>query len=247
MERPPQDIELQVGYYALDTFTPLNANAYKAARGAVDCAVSAADAVLGGAHIAYALVRPPGHHAERRTLGGFCYFNSAAVAAHHLSGFGKVAVLDVDFHHGNGTQDIFYERSDVLTISIHGDPKFAYPHFAGFKDERGEKEGEGFNINYPLPEHTTPEQYRRTLISALKQIDKFNPSYLVICLGFDTAKADPTGTWLHEAEDFKEIGRLIGDLKIPALVVQEGGYRTQTLGQNARYFFEGLWSGFADE
>ncbi|MBU1659013.1 GNAT family N-acetyltransferase [bacterium] len=247
LARPPKDIELQIGYYALDTFTPLNENAYKAARGAVDCAVTAADSVLSGAHIAYALVRPPGHHAERRTLGGFCYFNSAAVAAHHLSGFGKVAVLDVDFHHGNGTQDIFYERSDVLTISIHGDPKFAYPHFAGFKDERGEKEGEGFNINYPLPEHTTPEQYRRTLISALKQIIKFNPLYLVISLGLDTAKADPTGTWSNEAEDFKAIGRLIGELKIPTLVVQEGGYRTQTLGKNARYFFEGLWGGFAEE
>lgn len=244
MARPPKDIELQVGYYALDTFTPLNANAYKAARGAVNCAVTAADAVINGAHIAYALVRPPGHHAERRTLGGFCYFNSAAVAAHHLSGFGKVAVLDVDFHHGNGTQDIFYERSDVLTISIHGDPHFAYPHFAGFKDERGEKEGEGFNINYPLAENTTPEQYRRTLVNALKQIRKFCPSYIVICLGLDTAKSDPTGTWSHEAEDFKEIGRLIGELKIQTLVVQEGGYRTQTLGENASSFFDGLWGGF---
>lgn len=247
MARPPKDIELQVGYYALDTFTPLNANAYKAARGAVDCAVTAADAVINGTHIAYALVRPPGHHAERRTLGGFCYFNSAAVAAHHLSSFGKVAVLDVDFHHGNGTQDIFYERRDVLTISIHGDPKFAYPHFAGFKDECGEKEGEGFNINYPLAQNTTPEQYRRTLISALKQISKFTPSYLVICLGLDTAKSDPTGTWSNEAKDFKEMGRLIGALKIQTLVVQEGGYRTQTLGENASSFFEGLWSGFVQE
>ncbi len=243
MARPPKDIELQVGYYALDTFTPLNANAYKAARGAVDCAVTASDAILNGTHIAYALVRPPGHHAERRTLGGFCYFNSGAVAAHHLSGFGKVAILDIDFHHGNGTQDIFYNRSDVLTISIHGDPRFAYPHFAGFKDERGEGDGEGFNINYPLAQDITPEQYRRTLVSALKQISKFAPSYLVVCLGLDTAKSDPTGTWSHEAKDFKEIGRLIGALKMQTLVVQEGGYRTQTLGENASSFFEGLWGG----
>lgn len=247
MARPPKDIELQVGYYALDTFTPLNANAYKAARGAVDCAVTAADAIINGTHMAYALVRPPGHHAERRTLGGFCYFNSAAVAAHHLSSFGKVAVLDVDFHHGNGTQDIFYDRKDVLTISIHGDPRFAYPHFAGFKDECGEKEGKGFNINYPLSENITPEQYRRTLISALKQISKFAPSYLVICFGLDTAKSDPTGTWSNEASDFKEMGRLIGALKIQTLIVQEGGYRTQTLGENAGSFFEGLWSGFVNE
>lgn len=246
LKRPPKDVELRIGYYALDTFTPLNSNAYKAARGAVDCAVTAADAVLNGAHLSYALVRPPGHHAERRTLGGFCYFNSAAVAAHHLSGFGKVAILDVDFHHGNGTQDIFYERKDVLTISIHGDPRFAYPHFAGFKDERGEKDGEGFNINYPLPEETSPEQYRRTLIAALKQITGFKPSYLVISLGLDTAKADPTGTWSHEPEDFKEIGRLIGALKIQTVVVQEGGYRTQTLGENASNFFDGLWNGFVE-
>jgi len=244
MLRPPKDIELQVGYYCLDTFTPLNSNAYAAARGAVDCAMTAANAVLDGAHMAYALVRPPGHHAERRTFGGFCYFNSAAVAANHLSDYGKVAVLDVDFHHGNGTQDIFYERSDVLTVSIHGDPHFAYPHFAGFKDEIGSGEGEGFNINYPLPEHINAEKYRRTLGSALQRIKAFKPAYLVLCLGLDTAKSDPTGTWSHTFEDFFKIGQMIGGERYHTVVVQEGGYRTQTLGTNARHFFQGLWAGF---
>jgi acetoin utilization deacetylase AcuC-like enzyme len=245
--RPPKDIELQVGYYCLDTFTPLNSNAYLAARGAVDCAVTAANAVLDGAHISYALVRPPGHHAERRTFGGFCYFNSAAIAAHHLSNYGKVAVLDIDFHHGNGTQDIFYERSDVLTVSIHGDPRFAYPHFAGFKDETGSKEGEGFNINYPLAEHIDADKYRRTLAAAIKRIKSFDPAYLVVSLGLDTAKSDPTGTWNHTYKDFFKIGQLIGEMKYHTVVIQEGGYRTQTLGTNAKYYFQGLWAGFFGE
>ncbi len=240
--RPPHDLELQVGYYCMDTFTPLNHNAYLAARGAVDCAMAGAEALLNGFHIAYALVRPPGHHAERRAFGGFCYFNSAAVAANYLSSFGRIAILDVDFHHGNGTQDIFYSRNDVLTISIHGDPHFAYPHFAGFTDETGEGEGKGFNINYPLPEKTSVERYQRTLQKALKQIRQFNPTYFVLCLGLDTAKADPTGTWQFAANDFFKNGAMIGELRLPTLVVQEGGYRTRTLGTNARHFFDGLWS-----
>ena len=239
--RPPKDVELQVGYYCMDTFTPLNRNAYLAARGAVDCALTGAEELLGGYDLAYALVRPPGHHAERRAFGGFCYFNSAAVAANYLSRFGRIAILDVDFHHGNGTQDIFYHRDDVLTVSLHGDPHFAYPHFAGFSDERGSGAGEGFNINYPLPEKTTVEKYQRTLADALRRIKKFKPAYLVLGLGLDTAKDDPTGTWTMKARDFMENGRMIGELGLPILVVQEGGYRTRTLGTNARHFFTGLW------
>lgn len=247
LKRPPKDTELQVGYYCIDTFTPINRNAWLAARGAVNCAVTGAEMVLKGSTMAYALVRPPGHHAENRSFGGFCYFNSSAVAAHYLSKHGKVAVLDIDFHHGNGTQDIFYSRPDVYTVSIHGNPKFAYPHFSGFSDETGEGAGKGFNLNLPLPETITPEKYRETLQKALTSIKKFNPAYLVLALGLDTAKADPTGTWTLRAEDFRLNGQMIASLKLPILIVQEGGYRTRTLGINAARFFEGLYSSYSSK
>ncbi len=239
--RPPKDLPIRAGYYCFDTFTPLNANAFVAAKRAVDCALTAADALLGGSRLAYALVRPPGHHAERRVFGGFCYFNSNAIAAHYLSTFGQVAILDIDYHHGNGQQDIFYKRADVLTLSIHGHPRFAYPYFSGFADEAGEGAGKGFNVNYPLPEHLDGAGYRETLEKALKKIQRFKPRFLVVALGLDPAKGDPTGTWTLTANDFEENGKHIGALGYPTLVVQEGGYRTRSLGINARHFFTGLW------
>ena len=238
--RPPRELSVRAGYYCIDTFTPLNRNAFLAARRAVDCALTAADAVLAGRRVAYALVRPPGHHAERRVFGGFCYFNNTAVAAEYLSQLGTVAILDIDYHHGNGQQDIFYERPDVFTVSIHGDPDVAYPYFSGFAGETGAAAGEGYNLNIPLPETQRGDQYRVALTRALQAIRDFGPACLVVALGLDPAKGDPTGTWVLTPADFRENGRLIGALSLPTLVVQEGGYRTRTLGVNARHFFQGL-------
>ena len=237
---PPRELSVRAGYYCIDTFTPLTRTAYAAARRAVDCALTATQEVLDGRRIAYALVRPPGHHAERQWFGGFCYFNNAAIAANRLSAHGTVAILDLDFHHGNGQQDIFYERPDVLTVSIHCHPRFAYPHFTGFARERGAGPGEGRNLNLPLPEQVDGPRYRQALAKALGAIRRFTPQFLVIALGLDTAKHDPTGSWALTGRDFRANGEMVGELDLPTLVVQEGGYRTRTLGLNTRSFFDGL-------
>jgi acetoin utilization deacetylase AcuC-like enzyme len=244
--RPPKEWSVRAGYYCIDTFTPIHRNAFPAAKRAVDCVLTAADELLAGRQLCYALVRPPGHHAERRSFGGFCYFSNAAVGANYLSRFGRVAILDIDYHHGNGQQDIFYERKDVLTISIHGDPDFAYPYFTGFADECGAGDGTGFNVNFPLPEAQDGSQYRATLRRAIDVLQAFEPAFLVVALGLDPAKGDPTGTWSLLAKDFEQNGRMLGALKLPTLVVQEGGYRTRTLGRNAKSFFVGLVEAFHD-
>ncbi|HSJ62892.1 MAG TPA: histone deacetylase family protein [Gemmatimonadaceae bacterium] len=242
-ERKPVDEEVQAGYYCIDTFTPLMRNAYIAARAAVDAALSGAELIEGGERLVYAVCRPPGHHAERRVYGGFCYFNNAAIAAHRLTKRGRVALLDIDFHHGNGTQDIFWRRSDVFTASIHGDPSYAYPYFAGFADEIGEGEGEGFNLNVPLPEDVEDDAYLAELTSVLGRIAEYVPKTLVLSLGLDIAKGDPTGAWRITPDGFERIGQAVGALGLPTLVVQEGGYDSRVLGRNARRFITGLQQG----
>ena len=241
--RPPKELAVRAGYYCIDTFTPLSANAWKAAKGAVDCTLTAATTILEGYRLAYALVRPPGHHAERRAFGGFCYFNNAAIAAQMLSDFGRVAILDIDYHHGNGQQVIFYQRSDVLTVSIHGHPRFAYPYFSGFEDEIGEAEGAGFNMNLPLPEQLTSEQYLAALGKALKRIARFQPD---LPGGLPRPRHGQGRPDRHLGTDRQRFHPGRPDHRpheTAHLLVQEGGYRTRNIGTNARHFFTGLWSG----
>ncbi|MBN2363859.1 acetylpolyamine amidohydrolase [candidate division WOR-3 bacterium] len=244
--RPPKKLPMRAGYYCIDTFTPLNKNAFLAARQAVDCALTAAKSILNGSRLSYALARPPGHHAEKKVFGGFCYMNSTAVAADYLSAHGEVAVLDIDYHHGNGQQSIFYDRRDVLTISIHVNPRNDYPFFSGFLDEVGEGEGTGFNVNYTLPEHISTIRYFNALRKAISRIKVFDPKFLVVALGADTARGDPTGTWSLDADDFESAGNMIGLMSYPTLFVQEGGYETKTIGRNLSRFFKGVWEGSFD-
>jgi len=239
-ERRPKELAVRAGYYCIDTFTPLDRNAYAAARGAVDVALTGAEELLGGRPVVYALCRPPGHHAGRRTFGGFCYFSNAAIAAHRLSREGKVAVLDIDFHHGNGTQDIFYDRCDVLTVSIHGHPNVAYPYFSGFADETGEGKGLGFNRNFPLPENTDEAVYLAALDKALARIERFGADLLVVSLGLDTLRGDPTGFFLLTAGSMRTIGARLAGLRRPMLVVQEGGYSLRNLRRGAAALFHGM-------
>ena len=240
--KEPSDLTVRAGYFCIDTFTPINASAFHAAKEAVNATLTAAAALLDGEHFAYALVRPPGHHAERNNVGAFCYFNNNAIAAHYLSKHGTVAVLDIDYHHGNGQQQIFYRRKDVFTVSIHGHPDFAYPYFCGFESEQGKGDGRGYNRNLPQPEHLTEVEYLEVLHHALALVREYDPSFLVVACGFDTAANDPTGTWANRAREFGKMGTAIAALKKPTLFVQEGGYRTASLGVNAAAFFKGVLS-----
>jgi acetoin utilization deacetylase AcuC-like enzyme/GNAT superfamily N-acetyltransferase len=239
-DRIPRALEDRAGYFCADTFTPLTRNSYRAARDAADVALTAASLVVEGERLAYALCRPPGHHAERRIYGGFCYFNSAAAAAHHLSRRGKVALLDIDYHHGNGAQDIFYARSDVLTVSIHGHPSHAYPNFSGYADERGEGPGLGYNHNFPLEPPVEDERYLSVLSRALGLIERFEPRFLVVSLGFDIMRGDPTGAFAVSVRGMRRIGRRLGRSGLPTLIVQEGGYSVRNLRNGSHAFFAGL-------
>ncbi len=238
-DRRPKYLPVQAGYYCLDADTPLNRNAYIAARDAADTALTAVDELVAGRRLVYAVCRPPGHHAGKRFFGGFCYFNNAAIAAQRLTRDARVAILDVDFHHGNGTQDIFYDRDDVLTLSIHGHPDHNYPYFTGFSDEKGTGKGLGYNQNYPLPSNTAQEQYLQAYEKALGRVVKHKTDVLVVSLGFDILKGDPTGTFLLTPQILGIMGRRLVELGLPLLIVQEGGYSIRNIKRGCRAFFSG--------
>lgn len=221
------------GEFSFDLYTPISASTYDVAWESARLALSAAQSIQNG-EVSYALCRPPGHHAEIRQMGGYCYFNNAALAAQYLSrGSKKVAILDIDFHHGNGTQHIFYNRSDVLTISIHADPQVKFPFFSGFADEKGIAEGEGFNINIPLSLGVTDAEYDQVLDSVFPKIRAFKPDYLLIAVGYDTHETDPIGGFKITTTYYATMAKRILGLGLPTAFIQEGGYNTEILGDNA--------------
>lgn len=244
--RRPDHHPALAGYYCFDTGTPITRHAFEAAKASADCALTAAD-MLPAEGLVYALCRPPGHHAEREVFGGYCYFNNSALAANRLAETGRVAVLDIDYHHGNGTQDIFYASSQVLTVSIHGDPAVTYPYFSGFADERGVGEGTGYNLNLPLEPGAPAATYLETLDTALEAIQGFAPRYLVVAVGFDTCQGDPAGSFGLRTRHYPAIASRIAQLRLPTLIVQEGGYRTQTLGRNAVAFLRAFRKELTDD
>lgn len=229
------------GAFCFDSGTPLNATTYAAAAWSAACAADAAEIVSRQkVKYSYALCRPPGHHASKDLFGGYCYFNNAAIAAKQLRKvYKKVVILDIDFHHGNGTQILFERDPSVLFISLHGDPNSFYPYFSGFRSEVGSGAGTGFTINFPLEGGIDGSAYMKVLKEkVLKSIHEFEPDALVISAGFDTYVADPVGSFCLETNDFFHMGEVLRSLKLPTVIIQEGGYESTSLGTNVRTFLE---------
>jgi len=239
--REPSHVGGRAGFWGLDSAAPLVAGTYVAARGAVDVALTAVDLVLGGADAAYGLCRPPGHHAARAMYGGYCFFNNAAIAAQAVveATGERVAILDVDFHHGNGTQQIFWRRRDVRYVSIHADPDRQYPYFLGRADEIGEGDGAGENVNIPLRAGATNDDYLAATDRALESIAAIPGSVVVVSLGFDTYGLDPIGDFALTTDVYHEIGRRVAALGRRLVILQEGGYHRPSLGENARAWLRG--------
>lgn len=237
---PLRGILAKAARYLADGSCPVGSETYASAYWSAQTAVAGAMAIRSCERQAYALCRPPGHHARHDAAGGFCYLNNAAIGAQILRGrFNRVAILDTDMHHGQGIQEIFYHRRDVLYVSIHGDPTNFYPAVAGYPEERGVGEGLGYNVNLPIP-HGSPEQaFFDRLDEAIRQITRFQPEALVLALGFDIYVQDPQSVVKVTTPGFAALGRAIGAMGLPTLIVQEGGYHLATLGANAKALFGG--------
>ena len=245
VRRRPLDlarIDARLGRYSFDASTPVAEETWESAYWSAQTALTALDAVLAGDGAAFALCRPPGHHAGADYMGGYCYINSAAVAAQAACAAGRdrVAILDIDYHHGNGTQDIFYGRGDMLFVSIHADPATDYPFYWGHADEAGEGEGEGATLNLPLPRGTGIEDYAPALGRALDRIAAFAPDLLVLSYGADTFEDDPISCFTLRTPDYEAIARRIAALALPTLIVMEGGYAVDALGANTASFLSGF-------
>ena len=231
----PANFIARLGLYSMDNGSPMAAGTWAAAKAAADAAASAAQALLQGQRAAFCATRPPGHHAGPDFMGGYCFINHAAVCAQALraGGAARVVVLDLDYHHGNGTQAIFYERADVLFVSIHGDPRTEYPFYLGHADETGAGAGEGFNLNLPLPARASVGAWFDALDQACARIARHDADALVVSLGLDTFAGDPISTFALQAGDFTRLGQRLGRLGVPTAFILEGGYAAAELGENA--------------
>ncbi len=238
----PAAIRALLGWYSFDGGAPFVSGTWDAVRSSYAAALTAADLVASGDRAAFSISRPPGHHAGRRTAGGYCYLNNAACAAERLRerGAGRVAVLDVDFHHGNGTQEIFWRRGDVFVANIHGDPASEYPFFLGAADEVGEGEGQGANLNLPLPAGSDFSVWGIALEAAARAIQVFRADAIVVSLGLDTYEGDPISHFRLKTRDYPAIGARIAAIGVPTVFVLEGGYAVDALGGNV----VGVLSGF---
>lgn len=241
-DRIPESIDGKVGYYCHASETSITRGTWAAALSSVASAQSAQRHVAAGAAAAFALCRPPGHHATRDQFGGYCFINNAAIVAQMFldTGASRVAVLDIDFHHGNGTQDIFYDRGDVLFSSLHGAPQEAYPHFIGYADETGRGAGEGSNLNYPMPRGTGYSHWSAALDDAVAKMMAWAPEALVVSLGVDAYKDDPISFFRLDSPDFIDAGRRIGRLGLPTVLCMEGGYAIEAVGINTVNVLEGF-------
>jgi acetoin utilization deacetylase AcuC-like enzyme len=231
----PEEIDGKLSYFSFDAGAPITSGTWPAVRASANVALTASRLVKDGERVAFGLCRPPGHHAASDYCGGYCFLNNAAIAAQWLrdQGAERVSILDIDYHHGNGTQSIFYERADVQFVSLHADPKQEYPFFLGYSDEIGQGAGEGFNVNYPMEWGTGFDVWGQALKDACQEVASFAPDAVVVSLGVDTFEKDPISQFRLKSPDFTETGRIIAGLNLPTVLLMEGGYAVSEVGVNA--------------